>query len=147
MLISRITLIMCLLLRRPDLPGGPDRSPGPTAPKTGIAIGLQPVDAARKCWRREHDLMVARHIDRDDLRRAPVRKPQAALVPARLLAERDPLHEHLRLRQRRLLVLKRLPRDHAGTAEREKPGRRPVVPTARRHLNTPSLVGWTCASR
>src|SRR5262249_12281633 len=55
------------------------------------------------------DLVVALHIDRDDLRRAPVGEPQTALVPARLLAERDPLHEHVRLSHRRPLVLKRIP--------------------------------------
>src|SRR5262249_43590904 len=93
----------------------------------------------------EHDLVVALHIDRDDLRRAPVGEPQTALVPARLLAERDPLHEHVRLSHRRLLVLKRIPwlprwhRPSAASQEkaRKKPGRRPAVPTTRRHLNPP----------
>src|SRR5262249_27453376 len=43
-------------------------------------------------------------IDGDDLRRAPVGEPETVLVPARLLAEGDSLHQDSRFGHRRLLV-------------------------------------------
>jgi hypothetical protein len=68
------------------------------------------------------------------------------LVPARLLAERDPLHERLRLRQRWLLVLKRfgwLPRWHGrATPARKSQEADPAVPATRRHFNMSPLVGF-----
>src|SRR5215472_11488107 len=99
----------------------------------------QPVDAARKSWRLEFDLVVPLQVNSDDLRRAPVGEPQTVLVPARLLAEPDPVHEDLRLRQCRLLVLTRLPpRPHwhrRAQRARKKPGRRPAVPIPGRRPN------------
>src|SRR5262249_5780892 len=57
----------------------------------------EPIDATWKGRRLEDDLAVALEIDGDDLRRAPVGEPEPAFMPARLLAELDVRHQHLRL--------------------------------------------------
>ena len=60
------------------------------------AVG-QPVDRERERRRDAgDDLAVALEIDGDDLLRAPVGEPQAAVVPARRLADREPGQQNLR---------------------------------------------------
>src|SRR5262249_19099008 len=50
-------------------------------------------------------LLVPGRVGRDDLPRTPVREPQSTVVPARRLAERNTLQEHLRARHQELLPI------------------------------------------
>jgi hypothetical protein len=61
----------------------------------------QPVDRPSQPWPTlRDDLAVAVEIDRDDLARSPVSKPEALLVPARWLADRELAQQNVRFGHR-----------------------------------------------
>jgi hypothetical protein len=63
------------------------------------AIGLgEEVDAHRKGRHAGDDLALTLEIECDDLVRAPVRDPDAAIVPAWRLGEREAAHQDLNVR-------------------------------------------------